>query len=99
MRLPEIRDELHLLATNADIRGMSIDPKHLHYLADQITRRPSLSRAKATSQKMTPALKKRIRRFHLWKIQNDPSWSQHKTAVRFNVNPGRVSEAINGKRQ
>lgn len=98
MRLPEVKKEMHKLANILE-NGGTINPRYLHDLADQITRRQPLSRAQNTSQKITPELREQIRLFHLRKIQYDKYWTQQKTAEHFNVNPGRVSEAVRGKRQ
>lgn len=65
-------------------------------LADELKRRsPTLPRAPATSTPMTPELAEEIREF----AEANPGTSHQDIAVVFNVNHGRVSEVISGKRR
>lgn len=88
MRLPEIADELRRLAKDFSI-------PRLADLAEEIRRRPILKRADAVSAPMTPWLAEEIRAY----ADAHPDLSQLEIAETFNVNQGRVSEVLRGKRQ
>lgn len=88
MRLPQVAARLVELSDE-------LECPELAELAGEIGRRPSGGRAPATSQSMTPALAKNIRQI---KAAN-PDLSQAKIASMLNINPGRVSEALKGKRK
>lgn len=88
MRLPDIAAELRDLAV---IHGLP----RLKFLADEIGRRKPKKRAKATSVSMSPQLKADIRQC----ARDFPHWQQREIAEHFNINPGRVSETLNGKRK
>jgi hypothetical protein len=88
MRLPVIADRLRELADEKDL-------PELRELADEIRRRPTGPYAPRQSQKMTPELAKDIRTM----ARTYPDMSQAAIAQLFSVNPGRVSEALRGKRQ
>lgn len=85
--IPEIRRRLYALAME---RGIP----ELRDLADDLHRRPAVGRAPVRSRPMTPTLRAEIAR---WMAEN-PGRTQHEAAAHFNVNPGRVSEALRGKR-
>jgi hypothetical protein len=87
MTIPEICDRLRVLAAHYAL-------PELDDLADELRRRPAGSRAPATSTPMTPALAALIRAHSM----SHPSKSQVQVARHFGVNPGRVSEALHGKR-
>ncbi len=63
-------------------------------LSEQITRRSS-ARGPRTSTRMTPALRQKIKTF----AKANPTFSQMQIAEKFNVNSGRVSETLRGKRK
>jgi hypothetical protein len=63
-------------------------------LAGELKRRFSGPRAPAASTPITPELYEEIREY----AEANPGMSQQEIAVIFNVNHGRVSEAIKGKR-
>lgn len=88
MRIPEIADRLRELAP-------ALACPELEELADELRRRPSTRVAGPRSRKMTPALAAEIRAA----VAARPGATQVEIARLFNVNPGRVSEAVNGKRQ
>lgn len=67
----------------------------LFELSEELRRRPSGPRAPATSTTMTPELAQEIREF----AEANPGMSHQAIAEQFNVNHGRVSEAIHGKRE
>lgn len=86
MRIPQIRERL------VEIAQAQCLPE-LEFLADQLTRR-RFGQAKRSSKAMTPELKEAIRAYH----RAHHPISQAKVALVFNVNPGRVSEALRGFR-
>jgi hypothetical protein len=83
MRLPEIQKRLRELS------------KEIKRLSDQIARRPSSTRGPRVSARMTPALRAQIKAY----AKAHPGLSQMQIAERFNVNSGRVSETLRGKRK
>jgi hypothetical protein len=87
MRLPEVASRLRELA-------IKLDCDELDELADEIARRSPRQRAPITSAPMTDALRAHIRALKAAK----PDLSQVEIGRRFNLNPGRVSEALRGKR-
>ena len=87
MRLPEVATRLRELATE-------LGDRELNKLADEIGRRPRGKRAPLTSVPMTDELRGQIRAMK----EAEPDLSQAEIGRRFNVNPGRVSEALRGKR-
>lgn len=87
MRLPEIAARLRELATD-------LGCDELNDLADEMGRRSPRQRAPSTSAPMTDALKAQIRAMKA----AEPDLSQAEIGRRFNLNPGRVSEALRGKR-
>lgn len=87
MRLPEIAVRLRELA-------IELGCHELDELADEIGRRSPRQRAPITSAPMTDALRREIR---VMKAA-EPDVSQAEIGRQFNINPGRVSEALRGKR-
>jgi hypothetical protein len=92
MKLPDVAKRMREI-------GELIQANHpeesaeLFELAAEIKRR-SGTRAPAASTKVTPELYEEIREY----AEANPTMSHQDIAVIFNVNHGRVSEAINGKR-
>lgn len=66
----------------------------LELLAEEMRRRPPVTRSRAKSTRMTPEVIEAIKRY----AAAFPDKSQVEIARAFNVNPGRVSEALAGKR-
>jgi hypothetical protein len=87
MRLPEVAIRLRELAAE-------LNCDELNDLADEIGRRPSGQRAANSSAAMTDSLKEQIRAMKA----AEPHPSQAEIGRRLNVNPGRVSETLRGKR-
>ena len=87
MRLPEIAARLRVLATD-------LNCDELNDLADEIARRPSGQRAPRSSAPMTDELRARI----IEMKEADPDLSHADIGRRLNLNPGRVSETLRGKR-
>jgi hypothetical protein len=87
MRLPEVATRLRELATELGCH-------ELNDLADEIARRPARQRAPITSTPMTDALRNQIRAMKA----TEPDLSHAEIGRRLNLNPGRVSETLRGKR-
>jgi hypothetical protein len=87
VRLPEVAARLRGLA-------IELDCDELSDLADEIGRRPIRQRAPSTSARMTDAVRAEIKAMK----EADPRVSHHEIAKRLNLNPGRVSETLRGKR-
>lgn len=87
MRLPEVAARLRELADE-------LECEELNELADEIGRLTSEPRAPRTSRPMTDTLRDEIRQM---KAAN-PHFSHTEIGRRLNVNPGRVSEILRGKR-
>jgi hypothetical protein len=87
MRLPEVAARLRELANE-------LNCDELNALAAEIGRRPAGSRAPRTSVPMTEKLKNQIRAMK----RENPDLPHTRIAEHFNINPGRVSEALKGKR-
>lgn len=88
MRIPEVRAELEELAIEHGI-------PRLKELADELIRRRRIVPTPAKSKKMTPALKAAIKKYK----KDNPDASYKEIADKYDVNIGRVSEAIVGKRK
>ncbi|GAA0468908.1 hypothetical protein GCM10009096_07280 [Parasphingorhabdus litoris] len=82
--IPQIRDRLRELADELNL-------EELHDLADEMYRNSPVKRARARSVHLTPELAEEIRVF----VRKHPKLHQRDVAQKFNVNPGRVSEALN----
>jgi hypothetical protein len=84
LTIPEIRARMHQLAEEYGI-------EELHDLAEA-TKRTSPVRRKAPikSRELTPQLAIRIRNY----ARRNPTLSYAEIAQHYNVNPGRVSEAM-----
>jgi hypothetical protein len=92
MKIPEIGVRMREIA--AQIQSTFPDEAvELTELADELKRR-SGPRAPATSTPMTEALSEEIREY----AEANPDMSHQVIAEVFDVNHGRVSEAIRGKR-
>lgn len=86
MTIPEVREELVQLAEEHGI-------PRLKELADALHRSPPVGRATPTSQPKTPELGEKIRAYK----KAHPHLKQREIAQVFNVDGGRVSEALNNK--
>lgn len=90
MKIPEIREELLILS--AELAALSA---RMEALVEEMKRRPLIKRAAVTSVPFTPALAAQIRAY----ATANPSLSQTSIGFKFNVNPGRVSQALRGLRK
>lgn len=91
MRIPEIRDRLRELASE-------LSCPELNLLASELSRRPVRRRAAPSSAPMTKEMRDAIRAYIRAYHVAHPDRPQADVARVFNVNPGRVSEALNGFR-
>ncbi|HEV7660782.1 MAG TPA: hypothetical protein VGO55_13165 [Allosphingosinicella sp.] len=82
--IPQIRSRIREIA---DANGID----ELHDLADEMFRNSPVRRAKTRSRPLTAKLAEEIRKY----AAKNPKLHQRDIAQRFNVNPGRVSEAMN----
>ena len=82
--IPEIRSRLREIADE-------LENEELHALADEMYRNSPVRRARPSSAPLTPELAEKIRDY----AKRHPKMHQRDIAQRFNVNPGRVSEAMN----
>lgn len=87
MRIPEIRDRL------LQIADMHRIPE-IERLDHQLTRRAPKRKAPKSSDAMTDEKAAGIRKF----AQDNPTMTQVEIGRHFNVNQGRVSEALRGFR-
>lgn len=87
MKVPEVAARLRALAAERGIPELSV-------LADHLRRRPAVRRAAPSSTPMTDATARAIRAY----AAAFPLAPLTGIARTFNVNPGRVSEALRGKR-
>lgn len=88
MLVPEVAARLRQLA-------VELNCPELSRLADELRRRPSGPKAPNSSRSMTPGLASQIRALKA----TQPALSQAEIGRQLNVNPGRVSEVLRGKRQ
>lgn len=86
--IPELRAELRVLAARHGIL-------RLRDIADELERRPARRSGRKVSTPMTPQLAAQIRSH----ARANPTLTQVEIGRHFNVNPGRVSECVNGKRR
>ena len=87
MKIPEVRKELRLLA-------IQLNEPRLNELANELTRRPYVRKAVVKSPKMTKEMETSIKAF----ADRQRHLSFVEIARYYNINPGRVSEALAGKR-
>lgn len=87
MRIPEVADRLRAL-------GVERGDDELICLAEELRRRRPTRKAPPKSTTVTPALQAEMRAV----AKANPSMTQVEIGRRFNVNQGRVSEALRGFR-
>ncbi len=93
MKVPEVANRIREISEN--IKGSHpTDAEELMQLADELRRRPPGPRAPVESTPMTPELAQDIRDY----AEAHPGTSHQAIAEEFNVNHGRISEALRGKR-
>jgi hypothetical protein len=84
--IPELRSRIREIAEEHGIH-------ELRDIADEMYRQPPVSKAAPKSKALTPRLAAEIRVF----ARKNPGLHQRDIAAHFDVNPGRVSEALNGR--
>tara|TARA_R110000868_G_scaffold297852_1_gene558134 strand:+ start:400 stop:666 length:267 start_codon:yes stop_codon:yes gene_type:complete len=87
MTIPEVRKELRRLA-------LQLRAPRLNELANELTRRPYVRKARVKSAKMTDVMEASIKAF----AGRQRHLSFVEIAQYYNINPGRVSEVLAGKR-
>jgi predicted XRE-type DNA-binding protein len=93
MKVPTVAIRMREIAERIK-SGFPNEAHELIELAGELRRR-SGARAAATSTQMTPELAEEIREFS----EANPTMSQQDIGVVFNVNHGRISEVLKGKRE
>ncbi len=87
MRIVDIQARLRELAASTGITELAD-------LAQQLKRRRPARRAATQSAPMSDELRRQI----ISHAGSHPDWPMHKIGQHFNVNQGRVSEALRGRR-
>lgn len=83
MRIPEIRTELHTIS------------KRIEELAEELKRRPATGRGTVgRSRRISAIMRTSIKTL----ARTNPKATHQWIAKHFGVNPGRISEVLNGKR-
>lgn len=95
MRLPEIRDRLHVLADDLAAAGMGDKAATLRTLADETKRRRAVRRTRAKAHLVTDQTRDRIHTL----ARANPDWSMFEIGEACGVNQGRVSEVLAGFRR
>jgi len=95
LTIPEIREEMIELSAEADAAAKRIRAiaKRIGILAEE-TKRRAYDRAPVTSRRITDDVKRSVRIY----AQDHPDASQQEIAEAHNINMGRVSEILHGKR-
>jgi predicted XRE-type DNA-binding protein len=91
MGIPEARERLLKLAAMLDAEGLTEYADEIDNIVSQMWRKPPATKSKVKSQSKSPALGMAIRAY----VAAHPDKSQQEVAHIFDVNHGRVSEAIN----
>lgn len=94
MTIPEVRDALSDMVLRLRDNGQDSFASELQGLIEQLKRRSAKRVTPVKSHKATEVLKAHIRAY----AANHPNASQMEIAAVFHLNPGRVSEALSGKR-
>jgi hypothetical protein len=96
MTIPEVRKELMAIAIEmAQLsRQLIVLTERQEILVSQLKRRKGPDKSPITSRAMSPEVVALIHELH----QKNPSLSQAQIALLANVNNGRVSETLRGKR-
>jgi hypothetical protein len=88
------RNRLLHLAEDVEGKGLSVEADGIRQIVDEcMYRRPAARRMPRKSAEVTPRLKRRVLR-----LADTTSMHAAEIAVRLNLNPGRVSEILQGDR-
>lgn len=90
--IPEARRQLLLVAKMADAQTAG---RIRHIVSKYMTRDKTIRRAPQKSASVTSSVVTRIKQM----AYHNPTMHQTEIAALFNVNPGRVSEILHGKRK
>lgn len=93
MKIPEVASRIREIAVEIEPNYPTLTTELLA-LADELKRRSPNVRSSITSAHITPKLAAEIREY----ADVNPHISHQSIAKKFNVNPGRVSETLRGKR-
>lgn len=94
MTVPEVREALFELAQELEGLQHYAQANKLKSLSNQLKRRPVIRKTRVKSRPSTTAMRSMIRDY----ARENLGMSQAEIATHFYVNPGRVSEALRGKR-
>lgn len=96
--IPLARFELELarsyLGNPRLLGGPEAALRHVNRALAQMTRAKAVRKAPAQSKRVTPCLEREVRAYSIL----HPSFPQALIAHRFNINPGRVSEILNERK-
>lgn len=93
--IPAAREALTELAKTLDLRGQPLVAASIREIVRaHLNRKPAVRRARTSSTPMTPELAEEIRQY----AKGQWGTPLADIALHFNVNPGRVSEALNHQR-
>ncbi len=95
MKLPDVREEMHKMASDLQTMGLGKFATKLAKLAEETRRRSPVKRAPPRANSMTDEVKELIRRT----ARDYPHASLREIGRRCNVDQGRVSEVLRGFRQ
>lgn len=95
MTIPEIREEMLELSHEAETitKRLRVIAKRIAVLAEE-TKRRSYDRAPVTSRRITEDVKRSVRIY----ANQHPQASHQEIAEAHNINIGRISEILHGKR-
>lgn len=95
VKLPDVRNELHVLAADIEAAGLSVEAGKLRRLAEETRRRRPVKRAPSRARRITAEVVRAIRDV----ARSQPDWSNRKIGQTCGVDGGRVSEVLAGRRK
>ena len=95
LTIPKVRDYLQDLARDLRAEGSYATAQRIEYAVLNMYRRPPVKRAPRKSANVTPNVRHAIRVLHA----TDPTLSNREIGAAVNVDGGRVSEELGGKRK
>jgi len=94
MTIPDCRDVLMEIARELDEKGCAEEARAIREVVLEMFRRSAVKTTRAKAQKSTVSLRERIRAYH----KAHPEMLNREIGRVFNVDGGRVSEALAGFR-
>ncbi len=88
--IPKARSHLEAMRDEMEAAHLDYYVEHIEYILSLMVREKHKQRTSRQSATMTPELADEIRRYAI----GHPNLSTQRIANHFNVNPGRVSEAL-----